>query len=82
MTGRRRLAGSAAVLVAALGLLASFGVVAHRDEPTVAVGFLLVSLWLGVALAAVGALVVVCAPGTPSGPCCAGAGRRWSWSTC
>ncbi len=68
MRTRVRVALVASALLAGAGLVAAATVVAHRDDPGIAVVFVLVSLWLGVALGAVGALLLGLRPGNLLGP--------------
>jgi signal transduction histidine kinase len=68
MGRRARAASVAAAMLTATGLVAAATLVAHRDDPDVAMTFGLLSLWLGVALGAVGALLLGLRPGNLLGP--------------
>jgi signal transduction histidine kinase len=68
MSWRANAALSAAAVVAVAGLITAATLVTHRTDPDVAVAFGLVSLWLGVAFGAVGALLLGLRPGNLLGP--------------
>ncbi|WP_426563312.1 histidine kinase [Angustibacter sp. McL0619] len=68
MSWRARAALPAAALLAVAGLITAAVILAHRDDPGVAVAFGLLSVWLGVAFGAVGAFLLGVRPGNLLGP--------------
>ncbi len=59
---------SAAASLAVAGLVTATTIIAHRDDPGVAVTFGLLSVWLGVAFGALGALLLGLSRGNLLGP--------------
>lgn len=65
---RSRAALGLAGTVGLLGLVCALAVTGHRDDPDVDVVFILVSLWLGISLTAVGSLLLALRPRNLLGP--------------